>query len=119
MPPLPFETQILLPRDPRASTVARDFVEEFLRPTMSDNAVGNLKLVVSELVTNAFQHGDGEISLSVRHTGDVVRVEVVDSGDGPLPTPEDARLGLRAVEALAERWGAVEGSTRVWAEVAV
>lgn len=82
----------------------------------------NLRLLVSELVTNAIRHGDGhgEPSLEVAIGGDRVRVAVQDAGPGfdPAPRPQasgDRGWGLLLVDVLAERWGVERGpSTRVW-----
>ena len=75
-------------------------------------------LMVSELVTNAVLHGVGAISLRIDAEGDTVRVEVADEGNVALaPSPEPGAhggWGLRIVEQLADDWGVLEGSTKVW-----
>jgi two-component sensor histidine kinase len=81
-------------------------------------------LVASELVTNGVVHGRPPLRVVVHHTGDAVRVEVADGGDGAPEVRErmredDGGFGLRLVEGLARRWGAFEGSAHVWAEVPV
>ena len=49
---------------------------------------------------------------------DTLRIEVSDEGDvclAPSPTPgEHGGWGLRLVEPLADEWGVLEGSTKVW-----
>jgi anti-sigma regulatory factor (Ser/Thr protein kinase) len=81
------------------------------------------KLVVSELVDNAYLHGDGEIHLMLEPREDHVLVEVVDHGQGAaLKIPERGPdgfggFGLRLVDQLASAWGAHEGTTHVWAEL--
>jgi anti-sigma regulatory factor (Ser/Thr protein kinase) len=84
-------------------------------------------LAVSELVTNAFQHGAAPVRLVVDRTDDVVLVQVVDGGPRlphlvPEPGP-DGGWGLHLVARISVRWGVTEldagpGKT-VWAEVAV
>jgi hypothetical protein len=103
--------EVLLPRGPNAALLARTFVEQHLRPHLSDNAAGNVKMVLSELVGNAADEGDGHIVMRVELREDVLRIEVV---------AENETLhgwGLRIVELLASRWGARQGRAHVWADV--
>lgn len=76
-----------------------------------------LRLLVTELVTNAVRHaglGAGDlIRLRVFDPGNGVRVEVEDPGHGftvtvgPAPSPtESSGWGLYLVAKLADRWGA-------------
>lgn len=75
-------------------------------------------LMVSELVTNAVVHGVGAIWLRIDLEADAVRIEVADEGNVRVtPTPEPGAhggWGLRIVEQLADDWGVLDGSTRVW-----
>lgn len=85
-----------------------------------------LELIVSELVTNAVQHGVGEITLSLAPTDDGIRVGVHDHGGGvPEPRASDPRAtggrGLRLVELLSAGWGVAptgDSGKTVWAQVA-
>jgi anti-sigma regulatory factor (Ser/Thr protein kinase) len=81
-------------------------------------------LVVTELVSNAAEHGAPPVRLAVEHRDGVVRVEVYDgSPQPPLPQPRDpARLrgrGLQLVDALSGEWGwdPEPPGKLVWAEV--
>jgi anti-sigma regulatory factor (Ser/Thr protein kinase) len=84
----------------------------------------DLRLVVSELVTNSVVHAGltrGEpITVSVQVFPHRVRVEVVDYGAGfphGPPDPDHRGWGLPIVERLADRWGTECGTeTKVWAE---
>ena len=88
--------------------------------------IDDVALVVSELVTNAVVHGDGDITLHVVGTDGGVRVEVGDDNPDiarlPLddkPSAESGR-GLLLVSRLATDWGvrpAAPGKV-VWAELA-
>src|SRR3954454_5407609 len=83
-------------------------VEEQVEPQLSDEAAANLKLVASELVTNAVAHGDGAITVRLELLDDVVRIEVIDKGDRSAPAirrtaDEGGGYGLRLVEALSQR----------------
>jgi integral membrane sensor domain MASE1/anti-sigma regulatory factor (Ser/Thr protein kinase) len=89
----------------------------------------DLRLLVSELVTNCVRHarlGPSElIRLQVERAERLVRVEVTDPGDGfeadlPDPVPgEPGGWGLFLTERLADRWGvdSAGGSTTVWFEM--
>jgi anti-sigma regulatory factor (Ser/Thr protein kinase) len=90
--------------------------------------LGDVRLLVSELVTNAVRHAGvsaGEmILLSIALDDARLRVEVQDSGGGFTPAvqePDPARAsgwGLYLVEELADRWGVERGAaTRVWFEL--
>jgi anti-sigma regulatory factor (Ser/Thr protein kinase) len=98
--------------------------------TLLPGQLDDLRLVVSELVTNSVLHSgltEGEpIQLSVQVLLRRVRVEVVDSGWGfPFADAAEAPLGhhgwgLPIVDALADRWGTERGpDTKVWAEFAL
>ena len=67
-------------------------------------------LVLSELVTNAMVHAAAGCTVEVRHSDDVVRLEVQDrSRQAPAMRPvgpsDVGGQGLLLVEALAEAWG--------------
>jgi anti-sigma regulatory factor (Ser/Thr protein kinase) len=115
--------EIQLPRSRDCSAHARRLVERHLGADASGAALDDVKLVVSELVENAYRHGEGEIRLSLRRQGDAVRVEVVDQGQGAAieirETPPDrwGGQGLKLIDTLSRDWGAFEGTTHVWAEV--
>jgi anti-sigma regulatory factor (Ser/Thr protein kinase) len=81
-------------------------------------------LVVSELVTNAVQHGSGPVHVRIVD-GASVRIEVTDARpverlEARDPDPDDPRgRGLFLVEALADAWGVADapnGGKVVWAE---
>ncbi len=88
----------------------------------------NVRLLVSELVTNCIRHAGIEsgasIELKVAPRNKVIRVEVSDPGEGFEPAPVSLSLystsgwGLYLVEQIADRWGvSVENGTKVWFEI--
>jgi anti-sigma regulatory factor (Ser/Thr protein kinase) len=106
-----------LPRSTGAAGIARRFVDA--QTTSLDSQLrDDAALLVSELVTNALLHGTGTISLRVDIHPNDVRVEVSDQGNvsvAPSPTPgAHGGWGLRIVDDIADEWGVLEGSTRVW-----
>ncbi|MEU2305112.1 ATP-binding protein [Streptomyces misionensis] len=86
--------------------VARAFLR---RCRVSEPVAGFVVLAVSELVTNAVVHGEGEVVLRITVAVDVVRVSVIDRNPAPAvlkeagPDRESGR-GIRLVDALSESW---------------
>ena len=107
----------MLPRSSESAGTARRLVNEHTS-TLGVQQRGDAALMVSELVTNALVHGIGVIWLRMDIETDAVRVEVSDEGNvalAPSPTPgAHGGWGLRIVDQLADDWGVLDGSTRVW-----
>ena len=106
-----------LPRSPDSISLARHLVHDHTT-TLGRQQRQDAALMVSELVTNAVRHGIGAITLRIEAEPDAVRVEVADDGKvvvAPNPTPGDhGGWGLRIVDQLADDWGVLDGSTKVW-----
>jgi len=96
--------------------------------SLSDGRERDVRLLVSELVTNAVRHANltpGDVILLVIDVQDRrLRVEVHDPGGGFVPrapAPDPARpsgWGLYLVAELADRWGVdSDDRTLVWFEV--
>ena len=120
------ERRLELARDPASPGEARHFVERLLREHQApEAAVQNALLVSSELITNAYTHGQGRIELRVKVGDDRVRIEVVDEGRDQAPAvrqqhpDEFGGWGLRLVDHLTIQWGVFEGTTHVWADIAL
>lgn len=118
-----------LPPEPGAIPAARRAAER-LAPSLDRETLLNLRLLVSELVTNAVRHVPSSdaatIRLVIARTDQVVRVEVEDRGPGFVPAPRaDAQpgeqtsgWGLHILAKLAPRWGIESGDgARVWFEL--
>lgn len=115
-----------LPSGPEAVAQARRALDP-LSQRLPELDLFDLRLVVSELVTNSVRHGSprrGGVRLVVRVEEDCVRVEVDDGGAGfhlPPGGPRargDSGWGLVLVDQLADAWGVeVNGRTRVWCEL--
>jgi anti-sigma regulatory factor (Ser/Thr protein kinase) len=102
---------------------ARRAVADWLSPRVDPEELDRVKLLVSELVTNAVLHGQGDIRVRADVNEDRVLVEVIDEGQG---FEHDLRShdfdtvggrGLMIVDAEASRWGVHEGTTHVWFEL--
>jgi anti-sigma regulatory factor (Ser/Thr protein kinase) len=113
-----------------AAAVARYTVTDGLSSEVSQRTIEDVLLVISELVTNAVRHAGaattGEtIEVTVRSSGDAIRIEVVDFA--PAAEPQLRRdndpggMGLVVVSGLCPRWGTdqEEGRKTVWAEYPV
>src|SRR3954447_8231704 len=108
---------------PHADSVAdaRWHVRRALASQTDPGTLGDVELVVSELVTNALRHGPGKlIPLRLASEGASIRGEVVDNGDGVVAIRDEARgpadggMGLRIVDELTSEWGVHPGPTQVW-----
>ncbi len=113
-----------LPSTAAAPAKARGALAQ-ISSRVSPDRMRDVRLLVSELVTNAVRHADGEaVRLVVALTGSTLRVEVHDPGRGfeLRPPPDDplraSGWGLVLVEELADRWGVDHHPrTRVWFEM--
>lgn len=112
---------------PQSIAVARRIVDRELGPRLAAEALHDVRLLVSELASNAVKHGGGgPYELLVRIDEHELRVEVVDRGGGfataasdRLAGLEEGGYGLGLVERLSSRWGVERDSgTRVWFELA-
>ncbi|HYH88431.1 MAG TPA: ATP-binding protein [Solirubrobacteraceae bacterium] len=113
---------------PAAATDARTQVTERFGTRLAARVLEDVRLLVTELVTNALRHGrlrtGDRVSLKAWVTGDVFRIEVGDPGrDGEVAQrAPGARggggYGLYLVEMLAKRWGVDRrDGTVVWCEL--
>ncbi len=93
---------------------------------LSTSLVETAQLLVSELVTNALDHGQGAVGLSISRRGDVLRVEVSDASKGPVAQvlradfEDGSGRGLFLLAALASSWGrepVSDARSTVWFEL--
>ena len=116
-----------LDAQPGAVSEARSWAAAVTRGLLDPDQAHSLRLIVSELVTNALRHGDdGErIDLAVTPKPEFLCVQVTDDGPGLAPRPraletdDEGGFGLYFVEQLARRWGVTRENrrTRVWFEL--
>jgi anti-sigma regulatory factor (Ser/Thr protein kinase) len=116
-----------LPVAPEAAAEARHALDG-LSADIPDGRMRDVRLLVSELVTNAVRHANldaGDVIVLVIDVADhTLRVEVHDPGGGfvpSAPSPDPARpsgWGLYLVAELADRWGVdSDEETLVWFEL--
>jgi anti-sigma regulatory factor (Ser/Thr protein kinase) len=100
-----------IPRDPTAPAAARRAIQG-LSGRVADDVIPDVKLLVSELVTNSVKYGgDGALRLQIETEGPrKLRAEVIDQGVGFVPVARDRPAtevggwGLHLVQTLSNRW---------------
>ncbi|KUN79436.1 PAS sensor protein [Streptomyces bungoensis] len=113
-------------RVPEAARHARRFAKRTLRTwNVPPDALDSALLVVSELVTNALVHTDGQVRLDLSLVGHRLRLAVADTS--PRSPVKPTHIGWEAtggrgillVEAVSDAWGTVpvSGGKQVWAEL--
>ncbi|MFE0508360.1 ATP-binding protein [Streptomyces sp. NPDC058964] len=128
-PELPHQRDQFYGRDRRSVPAARRFAGWSMKYWGLDDwgRAEDVLLCVSELVTNALVHGvppGRGLLLRLRYDGEVLRVEVHDSGPGTPRIADEADeggRGLLLVAAFADKWGVGERALGklVWAEFVV
>ena len=116
-----------LSASPAAVSEARRWIGAVAGRHLDPDQAEKLRLVISEVVTNALRHGsDSErIDLAVTPKPEFLCVQVTDDGPGLAPRPraletdEEGGYGLFFVEQLTRRWGVTreDRRTRVWFEL--
>jgi anti-sigma regulatory factor (Ser/Thr protein kinase) len=112
---------------PSAAALARSALIPIER-RVDEDLMADVRLLVSELVTNSVRHADmpppGSVTLDVSLDSSKIHVEVCDSGPGFQPRGRRAGQskaggwGLFLVERLADRWGVMRNTvTNVWFEI--
>ena len=72
------DLELNLPSDTSAPGVARAAAKRHLAGKVSLRRLSDLSLVISELVSNAFEHGLGQVVLRLQFDEGTVRGEVID-----------------------------------------
>jgi anti-sigma regulatory factor (Ser/Thr protein kinase) len=93
--------------------------------TIDEALLDDLRLLSSEIVTNAVQHSgcrqDEPLRIEVATARDLIRVEVIDGGKRTKPVRPRSQTppsGLQYVELLSDRWSSfASASFCVWLEI--
>jgi anti-sigma regulatory factor (Ser/Thr protein kinase) len=110
--------------DPRAARHARQFISGVLLEWDLAEQRETIVLLVSEVVTNALSHTNGEVDLTMRRLPGRLRVEVSDeaaaaphiNGGGLL---DESGRGVPLLGGFSDRWGTLPrgGGKVVWFEL--
>ncbi|HEV2975406.1 MAG TPA: ATP-binding protein [Solirubrobacteraceae bacterium] len=125
----PARVELELERSVQAPALARAAITERCEQLgIGGSLAQSLILLVSEVVSNAVRHSSGDpkasISLLATFGERMIRVSVVDPGEGFTPRPRDPSrthdgYGLYLLEKVSARWGVEsQGQTKVWFELA-
>ncbi|MFI0188595.1 ATP-binding protein [Streptomyces sp. NPDC017082] len=129
--PSPAEVQVAMTPSPTCAGQARRIADALMRKwAVPALLTGDVRLVVTELVTNAFLHsGTDVITLSIAVQGGLLRIDVrhgVPRHRPVLRRPRDDDehgRGLLLVEAIADNrqgaWGVSCDGTTTWCELRV
>jgi anti-sigma regulatory factor (Ser/Thr protein kinase) len=125
---VPMEISTRFALNARAPGAARHWLDQ-LAGVLPGGRLDDLRLVVSELVTNSVIHSDSpgpdRVDVKVQVLPDRVHVEVVDFGRGFVAgvkrgPPDEGGRGLAILQGIADRWGAERyRETMVWAELSL
>jgi anti-sigma regulatory factor (Ser/Thr protein kinase) len=123
------EYHATFPAVPATVANARTAIGRALGPALPAPVANDLRLIVSELVTNVVRHAALDPGQEMELRGDLrqgrVRVEVSDPGEGfdPAIAPAPDRgsgWGLYILDRLAHRWGVVRNEPNVvWFELEI
>jgi anti-sigma regulatory factor (Ser/Thr protein kinase) len=115
---------------PAAAAAARGLLSDLLGSSTPADALHDVQLLTTELVSNAVRHADVDetrtIGLDVAVAAGCVRVAVTDAGGQTHPRIQDldpmvpGGMGLYLVEQISTRWGVErlsDGGNRVWFEL--
>ena len=119
----------VFPGGEKAAGHARRVLAHWLVDVMPAGRLGDMQLLVTEIVANCVRHGgveeDGEIDLQVNLENGVIRVEVRDTGKqlDPRVRPPDlgggGGFGMVLVERMSSAWGVShEPNVVMWFELA-
>jgi anti-sigma regulatory factor (Ser/Thr protein kinase) len=118
--------RVVLSADPVSASIARDFVCRHLVAHDEVELVEDIRLVVSELATNAVAHAQTPFVVTLCLDDELVRVTIEDASSaipvrGAPDVTDMSGRGLMIVELLSDAWGTstdTDGSKSVWASFA-
>ncbi|WP_247197737.1 ATP-binding protein [Streptomyces sp. GESEQ-35] len=121
--------RFVLAGEEREVSLARRKVVDKVRAwgvPLNDDTADAIRLVASELITNAVVHGEGPVTVALYHRPGRLVIDVLD--DNPAApqvscaqADDESGRGLELMELLASRyaWEPAGQGKRVWAEIAL
>lgn len=113
----PFQAAFLpeLPRVREMRQATKTFLSQHGVPGAT---IEDAELVVSELVTNAIQHGGGEVGFAISASHGSVRISVADASAAParprrVDADSESGRGLTLVTFIVDRWSVSADGTTV------
>ncbi|MDT0213191.1 ATP-binding protein [Rothia sp. ARF10] len=115
--------EALLAGEPRSAGLARDFVRIHLLAHHLPHLIDDMRLVVSELATNAVLHARTPFVVTLSSSSATVLLEIQDASTSAvvLRSPgvlDTSGRGMVIVELLSQEWGQIidtRGYKHVWA----
>ncbi|MFJ6884044.1 ATP-binding protein [Streptomyces californicus] len=121
--------RFVLAGEEREVSLARRMVVDKVRAwgvPLDDETADAIRLVASELISNAVVHGEGSVTVTLYHRAGRLVIDVLDDNpSGPqarcAQTDAENGRGLALVEHFASRcaWEPADKGKRVWAEIAL
>ncbi|GAA4048821.1 ATP-binding protein [Streptomyces shaanxiensis] len=121
--------RFVLAGEEREVSLARRTVVDKVRTwgvPLDDDMADAIRLVTSELISNAVVHGEGPVTVTLYHQPGRLVIDVFDDNPAAPQTScaqadDESGRGLALVELLASRcaWEPAGQGKRVWAEIAL
>ncbi|MCL8012744.1 ATP-binding protein [Streptomyces sp. AS02] len=121
--------RFVLAGEAREVSLARRTVVDKVRAwgvPLNDDMADSIRLVASELITNAVIHGGGPVTVTLYHRPGRLVIDVLDDNPAAPQTScaladDESGRGLVLVELFASRcvWEPAGQGKRVWAEIAL
>ncbi|MCI3276470.1 ATP-binding protein [Streptomyces cylindrosporus] len=121
--------RFVLAGEEREVSLARRKVVDKVRAwgvPLDDETADAIRLVASELISNAVVHGEGPVTVALYHRPGRLVIDVLDANPAAPQTScaqaqDESGRGLALVELLASRcaWEPVGQGKHVWAEIAL
>ncbi|MEU2900988.1 ATP-binding protein [Streptomyces sp. NPDC001273] len=121
--------RFVLAGEEREVSLARRKVVDKVRTwgvPLNDDVADSIRLVASELISNAVVHGEGPVTVTLYHRPGRLVIDVLDGNPAAPQTScaqasDEGGRGLALVEILASRcaWEPAGQGKRVWAEIAL
>ncbi|MEV6949241.1 ATP-binding protein [Streptomyces sp. NPDC051172] len=119
-PQTPHAVDVAFASDPAFVSRARRITRALLGLwNVNGELAENIVFAVSELVSNAVEHGTGDVRLRLRYHDGELRIEVTDGNPTPAELclagdDDESGRGLFLVAVLARTWGVSKDGKTTW-----